>query len=184
MNKILAGIMIVAFSGLISTSANAAPVSSSGVKKAYVKVKTDERGLTVEQRNIGKRILTDNLPGSIKHLYIISAFTGDILIYSTVKGKVTSSGKRLSPISVVAQDGQYVNGSFSGIKMNVGGEIKRTTEVLQDDGTYGSSVPYVYWFDAKNVYHQHYITGGQIFHVSSAPLNVKKAIINMEEVGK
>jgi len=181
MKKIMT-IALVAFTmTAIIPAAQAAPMSSSGVKKAYVKVPTDSRGMTIEQKNVGKRILTDNKPGTIKHLYVISAFTGDILIYSTVKGKVTSSGKRLSPITVQSSpDTQYNNRDDRGIPVNIGGEKHRTTEVLQDDGTYGSSVPYVYWFDTKNNYHQHYITGGQIFHVTNAPLATKKAIINME----
>ena len=62
------------------------------------------------------------------------------------------------------------------------GSIKaRTAEVLQDDGTYGSSIPYVYWWDAKGVYHQHYVSGGQILHVSTVPIRVSKVIINVED---
>jgi hypothetical protein len=53
--------------------------------------------------------------------------------------------------------------------------------VLQDDGTYGTSVDYLYWFDARGAYHQHYVTGGTIVHVSDQPLNVKSVIINIEQ---
>ena len=55
-----------------------------------------------------------------------------------------------------------------------------TLEVVQDDGTYGHSSEYLYWWDTKGVYHQHYVSGGQIVHVSSQPLAVKGIIINME----
>lgn len=54
------------------------------------------------EENIAKKLTEDNKIGSIKYLYIVSAYSGDVLIYSTVKGKVTSSGKRISPYSVVA----------------------------------------------------------------------------------
>jgi hypothetical protein len=53
--------------------------------------------------------------------------------------------------------------------------------VLLDDGTYVSSVEYLYWFDAKGVYHQHYVTGGQIVHVSDQPLAVKSIVLNLSE---
>jgi len=177
-------ISAVAFAVVASTAvavapAQASPTSTSGVKKAYVKVPTDERGMTIEQKNIGKRILKDNQPGSVKHLYVISAYSGDVLIYSTVVGKVTSSGKRLSPVTVLAANANS-GARRVGIDVNIGGESQKTAEVLQDDGTYGSSVPYVYWFDQRGVYHQHYITGGQIFHVSDKPLRVGKVILNME----
>ena len=75
-------------------------VSDSGVKKATTTVVTDQNGYTSEQKNIIERYKRDNLPGSIKHLYVISDASGQVLIYSTVKGKVTSSGKRLTPLTV------------------------------------------------------------------------------------
>ena len=56
----------------------------------------------------------------------------------------------------------------------------RTTEVIQDDGTYGSSVPYIYWWDTKGIYHQHFFTGGQIIHVANKPMNIKGVVLNLE----
>lgn len=154
-------------------------VSSSGVHKATAKVTTGSDGLTTEQRNIKHRLEVENQPGGIKHLYVISAMSGQVLIYSTVSGKVTSSGKRLTPTSVVAGQG-YNGGWFSwGMDVDIGGNNYRTTEVLQDDGTYGSSVEYLFWFDAKGVYHQHYVAGGQIVHVSDQPLAVKSIVLNL-----
>jgi len=151
--------------------------SDSGVGKATVQVPTQASGLTTEQENVRRRLIEDNQPGAIKHLYVISAMSGQVILYSTVKGKVTSSGKRLSPTSIVASGswGQY-GGRLSGYQFH----DRETTEVLQDDGTYGSSVEYIYWFDSKDAYHQHYISGGQIVHVSSQPLAVKHITINIE----
>ena len=157
-----------------------APVATTGVKKATARVQTNAKGRTTEQENIISRLAEDNRVGSIKHLYVISAMSGQTILYSTVKGKVTSSGKRLSPYSVAAG---YLGGPTRfGIEVDVGGDLQMTSEVLQDDGTYGSSIPYVYWWDTKGVYHQHYVSGGQILHVSSKPINVKSVIINMESV--
>jgi hypothetical protein len=153
------------------------PVSSSGVSKATVKVPTGTDGLTAEQRNVAERLKQDNAPGSIKHLYVLSAYSGQVLIYSTVKGKVSSSGKRLTPTTV---NGGYNGGYYGGFEVDIGGNKVYTNEVLQDDGTYGSSDPYLFWWDTKGVYHQHYIQGGQILHVSSEPLAVKSVVINME----
>lgn len=146
------------------------PVSSSGVQKANVQVPTNAQGITVEQQNVRDRLLMDNKIGAIKHLYIISPESGVILLYSTVKGKVTSSGKRLTPRTVVATDGQYVD--QKGFPVKIGSQILYTGEVLQDDGTYGDSDPYIYWWDARNVYHQHFMTGGQIVHLSDQILRV------------
>jgi hypothetical protein len=78
-----------------------------------------------------------------------------------LKGKVTSSGKRLSPYSVAAGagGGGAANLDHYGIPVSVGGRKYRTTEVLQDDGTYGSSMPYLYWWDTNGVYRQAYVSG-------------------------
>ncbi len=157
--------------------AESPPTATTGVRKATAEVKVQSNGLTVEQENIKQRLSEDNKPGSLKHLYVISAYSGDVLLYSTVRGKVTSSGKRLTPTQSV-QGGD--TGCYYGFKLAVGAETTCTSEIMQDDGTYGSSVEYVYWWDQKGVYHQHYVTGGQIVHVSNAPMRVGKVIINVE----
>lgn len=165
--------------GASDESCNVAPaISSSGVAKASVQVNVGSDGYSVEQRNVRDRLLADNKPGSIKHLYVISAYSGQVLIYSTVKGKVTSSGKRLSPETV---SGIY-NRETNGFAVQIGQNTVFTREVLSDDGTYGSSVPYVFWFDAKGSYHQHYIEGGQILHISDTPLAIKSVVLNMEAI--
>jgi len=163
-----------------SSSKEVAPKSASGVKKAEVIVKTDQEGLTVEQKNIRERILEDNKPGSIKHLYIISPYSGQVLLYSTVKGKVTSSGKRITPLTVAAMDGEFVGRDHEGFPLEIGGRSVRTGEVMQDDGSYGDSVPYIFWWDSQGRYHQHFFTGGQIIHISDQPIVVKSIILNLE----
>lgn len=151
--------------------------SSSGITKKSVTVKTDAEGWSVEQRNIADRLRMDNQPGSIKHLYVISPYSGQCLLYSTVKGKVTSSGKRLTPSTVVVgASGEYRLSGFDGPSGTT------TNEVLQDDGAYGSSAEYIYWWDSRGKYHQHFFTGGQIIHVSDEPMPVKSVILNLEEV--
>ena len=152
------------------------PVSSSGVGKATVQIPVGADGLTTEQRNIRDRLVEDNKVGSIKHLYVISAYSGQVIIYSTVRGKVTSGGKRLTPTTVLG-DTPSTNSYFN---VDIGGHNIGTNEVLQDDGTYGHSSEYLFWWDTKGIYHQHYVSGGQILHVSNQPLAVKGIIINME----
>jgi len=151
--------------------------SSSGVAKATVKVQTGSNGLTVEQTNVAKRLKEDNTIGAIKHLYIISAMSGEVIIYSTVDGKVTSGGKRLTPKTTGANGAPYSGDTASIITL--GDKQLYTQEVIQDDGTFGDSMNYLYWWDVKGVYHQHYVTGGQIVHISSQALPVSKITINL-----
>ena len=42
--------------------------------------------------------------------------------------------------------------------------------------------PILYWWDTRDVYHQHYVTGGQIVHISDQPIVVPKIILNLESV--
>ena len=184
--EVLVTIAITAIMTVMIVGCNAVnnnPASSTGIVKAEAKVVVGSDGLTAEQRNIKTRLEEDNKPGAIKHLYVISAYSGQVVIYSTVREKVSSSGKRLSPYSVTSTDGQYVDSNFNGMPIVINGQQFYTSEVLQDDGTYGPSVEYIYWYDTRGIYHQHYIQGGQIVHISSQPLAVKSIIINMEIIG-
>lgn len=181
MKRLLCVIAFISL-GLAACDPPPAPASSSGVRKAEVEVKPGSDGLTVEQRNVRDRLNMDNKPGSVKHLYIISPYSGQVIVYSTVRGKVTSSGKRLAPKTI---EGIYNESStYSGFGIKLGDVTAYTNEVLEDDGTYGSSVEYIYWWDAKGNYHQHFFTGGQIIHVSDQPLAVSSVTINMETVGQ
>lgn len=178
--QLLFGVLILGLSTLTGCLANLesdAPTASSGVKKTAVKVQTDLEGVTVEQQNVRNRLLNDNRVGAIKHLYIVSPYSGKILLYSTVKGKVTSSGKRLTPLNI--------SGSGAEFPLKIGNSQYLTTEVLQDDGTYGSSDPYIFWWDSKGIYHQHFLTGGQIVHVSDKILRVNpnEIQINLSDKG-
>ena len=151
--------------------------SDTGVKKVTAEVKVQASGETVEQENVRRRLEMENEPGSIKHLYVISAMSGQVVLYSTVKGKVTSSGKRLSPKFLSGSGQYYRDGNY---KIVINGEEKWTRETLGDDGTYGSSIEYLYWWDVQDRYHQHYVSGGQIIHVSNQPIKAKNIILNLE----
>lgn len=140
--------------------------ANSGVKAVTTSVNTDLNGKTIEQNNIINRLSEDNKPGSIKHLYILSAYSAQVILYSTVKGKVTSSGKRISPTTMAYTGGEY--------------RFNYNPDMIQDDGTYGSSVDYIYWWDSKGIYHQQYITGGMILHISNEPIAVKSVTLNLE----
>lgn len=100
--------------------------------------------------------------------------TGKCMLYSTVKGKVTSSGKRLSPTTLY--DTKNISGeslsSSPGVTVKTPNGIKSTAEAIQDDGTYGSSVEYLYWFDVKGVYRQLYPPSGCVLVIATEPLSI------------
>lgn len=153
--------------------------SDSGVKKAHIQVQTDDKGNTIEQRNIINRLKRDNEIGQIKHLYIISSFTGEVMEYSTVVGKVTSGNKRLSPKTVNnATSASVLNRNVNDVK--IGNSLMVSDEVLDDGGTYGESASYFFWFDAQDNYHQYFPSGGTYVHISERPLRIKKLSMTFE----
>lgn len=156
----------------------ATPVSATGVKAAKATIQKGADGLTIEQRNVKQRLELDNNPGSIKHLYLFSAFNGQCIFYSTVRGKVTSSGKRLTPVTVTPQSAGTTL-DYTGFSVKIGDQVHYTSEVLQDDGTYGNSIPYLYWWDANGKYMQIYVTGGSMLMISDQPIAVRQTTVNL-----
>ena len=158
--------MMIAASDPECEGTSSTDVSRSGVQVASTQVAVQSDGKTLEQNNVARRLQLENKPGSIQHLYIISAYSGQVLLYSTVKGKVTSSGKRLSP-SLQAYCSQN-SGRYE-------------PELLGDDGTYGSSIEYLYWWDVQGRYHQQYVTGGIFIHISDQPTQFGRVTMQVEE---
>lgn len=169
----LIGILLIAML-VVSCGEITNQKSDSGVSKATIKVKTDMNGNTTEQRNIMERLKRDNEIGSIKYLYIISSYSGDVLQFSTVKGKVTSGGKRLSPKTVNGSSA-VINNNYNSVLIN--GQAYTTDEVLDDGGAYGESGNYLFWFDAQDNYHQYYPAGGTYLHIADKPMRIKKSKI-------
>ncbi len=170
--------LIIALAALC-LSGECDPQPNQQVNRVQADVQLKPDGLTTEQSNVKRRLEEDNKPGSIKYIYCISPYSGEVIFQSSAKGKITSSGKRLNPYSVTSQGGQYVSHWYSGMPVVVNGRERATNEVLQDDGTYGSSIEYLYWWDVNDVYHQHYITGGQIFIVRDQPMVVNRVSIDL-----
>jgi len=158
-------------------------ISTTDAKTKLI-VKKQSDGMTLEQANIVKSYEVENRPGAIKHLYVISPYSGKVLIYSTVAGKVTSNTKGLSPSTVSAIDGQNIGSSHRGMPVTVHGKERYTQEVMNESGTYGTSKPeYIYWWDTKGIYHQHYVTGGQMIHISDQPMPIREIVIDMNLAG-
>lgn len=158
---------------------DAKPKTKSGVTLQNAKVHLDANGMTPEQANLTERAERDSKPGATKFLYIFSAYNNSLMVFSTVRGKVTSTTKRLRPTTVVGTDGEYVGEQSMGIQFTVGDQIKRTTEVPGEDGTFGQSVPGIFWFTPAGEYYQIYPTGGTLTVITEKPQRVPPAVIQL-----
>lgn len=174
--KILAAVLALS---LLITGCGKPAQSVSGVRVANVgKVDVDAEGRTIEQRNIIDRIKADNDLGAVRHLYVISAYSGQVILYSPVRGKVTSGGKSLTP--------KLIKGSGTDLPyIEVGGTRYQVDQLPNEDGTYGyGSADSIYWFSPSGRFHQHFLSGGQIVHVSDSPIAVKSVVLTIENSDK
>jgi hypothetical protein len=136
---------------------NAAGVSA--VKQSDLKVKVDQNGYTSEQRNIlGRRNVALD-PNQIMWIYCM-AQNGQTVFYGPVKGKVTSSTKRLDPNMVI------VTGTDNKTSADIG------------DGSQGESDPYIYWFDPSGKYFQ---WNGNYF-LSTFEIKIQSPVLNTRNV--
>ncbi len=141
-------------------------VSSSGAQQgAPYHVPKNSKGHTVEQQNLYERQEVTTDPAKVMWIHLIS-LDGQIIRRMPVRGKVTSSGKRLEPTKVVV-DPHDAGGTFPRYNGHY------VDELLQPDGTYGSSDPYIYWFDPTGRYHQWGTAGGLGYLLTDYPINLE-----------
>lgn len=117
-------------------------------------------GENAEQANIERRLRLTSQPGLLGFIVLFNN-AGQPVMYTSVKGKVTSSGKRLtSPIK------EWIGHSQLG-------------EAPSDEGTWGHSEPYIYYWTAEG----QYIQWNEGYLYSNAPirLSIKPLVIDIGE---
>lgn len=108
-----------------------------------------------EQDNIEARLRTTGNPNQIGFISLINETTGTPFFYTSVRGKITSSGKRLT-------DPVYLE-----------------EPTPSDEGTWGSSDPYVYWWNLEGAYFQ---TNTKYLY-SSAPVRLEGGVLKVSGEG-
>ncbi len=112
--------------------------------------------------NIKKRLQLTSQPGLLGYVGLVNR-VGQVALYTPVKGKITSGGKRLTkPVQRHAIDRGQHNGSQLG-------------PAPSDEGTWGSSNPYVYFWTPSDRYIQtsmEYVYSDQPFRLTEKPLMV------------
>lgn len=138
--------------------------SSSGATQTTAStVPKNSKGNTVEQQNIDDKNRVTQDPTKVMWIHLI-ALDGKIIKRMPVRNKVTSSGKRLEPKQAAPAQSGYPSA-------HVGGHS--TVELIQADGTYGDSDPYIYWFDPMGRYHQWGTAGGLGYLKTDYPIDLE-----------
>jgi hypothetical protein len=114
--------------------------------------------------NIKRRLELTSDPGRIGFIVLLNE-SGQPVMYTSVRGKITSSGKRLTnPTRINRYEGN--NGSVS---VAVG-------PAPSDEGTWGSSDPYIYFWTIGGQYIQwsgEYLYSDQPIRLSVQPLVIE-----------
>jgi len=178
--KIIAGLLLtttlIGLAGCTDgSSSNTSTNQSNGVSNQNAKVKTDSNGLTAEQENVKKRLEMENQPGAMEYFYAFSP-SDNTYFYATVQGKVSSSGKSLTPTEVTSGDGSNIGSDFNGYSF----DGQHTGQVMGQDGTYGQSAPYLYFFDPQGNYYQYYINSAYQIIVSQKPIAIPSSKVRVD----
>lgn len=115
--------------------------------------------------NIKRRLELTADPDMAGYIVLLNEAGQPIAYYATI-GKVTSGGKRLTPPQ------QRVSGN------GVGGRMDFVVEAPSDEGTYGSSNPYVYFWTAQGQYIQW--SGDYLFSDQPLRLSVEPLVISLD----
>jgi hypothetical protein len=114
--------------------------------------------------NIERRIRLTSQPGLIGYIVLLNE-AGQPIFYGSVEGKVSSSGKRLNPPDKMRR---YEAGAV--ISTSVG-------PAPSDEGTWGSSDPYIYFWTSDGQYMQW--NGRYLYSNSPIRLSVEPLIVNL-----
>jgi len=119
--------------------------------------------------NITKRLELTSNPGAVGYIILLNDM-GQPIVYTSVIGKVTSSGKRLTkPWKAVTGDRGEWKGDFI-----VAGP--------SDEGTWGSSDPYIYFWSATGQYYQW--NGGYLYSDKPLRLTVAPLVVDISKSNK
>lgn len=109
-----------------------------------------------ERENIKKRLELTSQPELVGYVALIH-YTGKVALYTPVKGKLTSGGKRLTPPVCLGTQVGCLSGE----------------PTPSDEGTWGSSNPYVYFWTPSGQYIQTdmpYVYSDRPLRLTEAPL--------------
>lgn len=109
--------------------------------------------------NIKRRLEQTSKPDALGFIVLLNE-TGQPVMYTSVKGKITSGSKRLTEPDRCSSNGN-------------GGCVAR--QASSDEGTYGSSDPYIFFWNADGQYIQwngKYLFSDKPFRLKTEPLVV------------
>lgn len=114
--------------------------------------------------NIKRRLELTSKPGQIGYILLLNQ-AGQPILYETVRGKVTSSGKRLT---APVKEWRIDRGEHFGTEMNAS---------PSDEGTWGSSDPYIYYWNTDGAYRQW--SGSYLYSDKPIRTRIEPLVVNV-----
>jgi hypothetical protein len=132
-------------------------------QKAAAAAKSIKFTRNLEIENVKNRLKLTGKPGKVGFITLLNA-AGQPILYTDVKGKVSSGSKRLTKTwrTVRCDKGQAY------------GEC--VVQAPGDEGTYGSSSPYIYFWDTRGKYHQW--SGQYLYTDQPQRLRIEPLVVN------
>jgi hypothetical protein len=154
-------VMFLAVFALAACQDEVAPKSkTTQAQKAAKAADSIKFNGNAEIDNIKKRLELTSKPGMLGYVALIND-VGQVLMYTPVKGKITSGGKRLTP-------GQKF------VKADCGqNTCEKLVKAPSDEGTHGSSSPYIYFWTTGGQYVQWsglYLFSDKPFRLTQKPI--------------
>jgi hypothetical protein len=168
MKKILTSLTLVAgfsmtlMAGSCDIQPTASTKNSEATKAAAAANSISFAAGNAEINNIKRRLELTSDPALMGYIVLFNDM-GQPILYATVKGKVTSGSKRLTAPFQETRLGRNGVGEVSSSAF---------TDEPSDEGTYGSSNPYIYFWTTEGQYVQWsgtYLYSDKPFRLNSTP---------------
>lgn len=140
-------------------------VQSNKASEALKSIHFDENA---EIDNIKKRLELTADPGKYGFILLLNQ-AGQPILYEGVKGKVTSGGKRLTPPDRASAS--WGSGNNTAVRA-----------AASDEGTWGSSSAYIFYWNTDGVYRQW--DGGYLYSDQPIRTRVEPLIISIQAAAK
>lgn len=138
----------------------AAKTKTTQAEKAAAAAESIQFTENAEIENIKRRVTLTSQPGLQGFVALVNKL-GNIVMYTPVKGKITSGGKRLTPTfkKIRCDKGEWTGDCF--------------VDAPSDEGTHGRSNPYIYFWTPGDQYIQtdmSYVYSDKPFRLKNKPL--------------
>ncbi len=153
-----------------SAAQKSSQARDKSINNVMTATKTPVLEVSLDRENIAKRISRSNDGNHIQWMYLFGS-TGAVIERFAVRGKATSGGKRLN-----AKHGykhmrrvDMVGGS---------GSVFLKVEKADEMGTFGSSNPYIFWFDLDDTLVQTSLD----YLILDKPVNITGGVLRISDV--